>query len=804
VSWSDLKLSVRLLAKHPGLTLVASLGIAVGIAICAGFFAAAYSLLYPTLPLDEGDRIVALEKWNVVTDDPDYRALHDFVVWRDGMTRVVDIGAFQHVDAPLQFGTRQAETVRLAAMTASGFRVARVQPLKGRFLTDDDERPAADPVLVIGYDAWRSRFAHDPSIVGRQVRLGDAIHTIVGVMPEGFTFPVSHQYWTPFRANPLAFERGAGPVLFVFGRLAPGATFASAQAELSTFPRTQANLKPRVVNYAHSVSGEGGGEDGIELAVFGMLLLVSLVLVVVAFNVAILVYARNAYRRREIAIRTALGAGRRRIVMQLSGEALALAVVPAIAGLALAQYGMKRSMQLFNQQWTFGGASPFWADYSVQPATAGYVLALVFVTVGVVGVLPALQVTRRNVTGEIHQLATSVKLGRTWSVLIVAQVAIAVAALPVVVRIGLTEIRSGLTRTTYPIEEFLGLTVTTESGKDRLGHRLTEFKRRLQADPDVAGVTFAASLPGRGGRVELRGTTRAAVAGSLRTFGIETDYLEVYGLRILAGRSFHALDAGDLANPVIVDQSFVRRFLNGEYPVGRQFRYAAGAGRPEASPWYEIVGVMENLWTNPIDPDAVPPYVLYPVAAGQVSTASVRLHVRGSAAARLDSGLPERLHRLAAAVDPALRLGAIRPSAFVDLQETLRMRFLVKGMTLVVATVLLLSAAGVYALMSFTVAQRRREIGIRTALGAPPHRVLQSIFSRVAVQVGIGVLVGIAAAVTLESPIISAIGWPAVFGSRAIVIPAIALIMLLTGFFAAVGPARSGLRIQPTEALKAE
>jgi hypothetical protein len=322
-----------------------------------------------------------------------------------------------------------------------------------------------------------------------------------------------------------------------------------------------------------------------------------------------------------------------------------------------------------------------------------------------------------------------------------------------------------------------------------------------------------AGLPGRGGgRVELMGPTGTVVpvdgsaAGSdtVRTYGIDADYLELYGLRILAGRSFAAGDAGDLANPVIVDRSFVRVFLNGEYPVGRRFRYAASAGRREASPWYEIVGVTGTLLTNPLDLDVVPPYVFYPVAAEQMPAASVRLRVRGSAASRVDSGLPERLHRLAAGVDPSLRLAAIRPSAVIDVTAAVKMRLFVWGLTLVIVTVLLLSAAGVYALMSFTVAQRRREIGIRTALGASPRHVLQSIFSRVAGQIGVGVLLGIAGAVTLESPIAYATGWPALTGSRAAVIPVIALIMLLAGFGATFGPARRGLRIQPTVALKAE
>ena len=215
ISWPDLKLSARLLRKYPGLTLVATVGIAVGIGISAGAFAFFYSHLYPKVPLDEGDRIVALENRNVAYNNEDRRVLHDFVTWRDEMTSVVDIGAFRTISASLRVGARQGETIRIAEMSASGFRLARVPALLGRVLTPDDERDAAAPVMVIGYDAWRSKFAADRTVVGREVRIGDAVHTIVGVMPERFAFPVNHQYWTPLRLKPSAFGRGAGPELYV-------------------------------------------------------------------------------------------------------------------------------------------------------------------------------------------------------------------------------------------------------------------------------------------------------------------------------------------------------------------------------------------------------------------------------------------------------------------------------------------------------------------------------------------------------------------------------------------------------------
>jgi ABC-type antimicrobial peptide transport system permease subunit len=198
-------------------------------------------------------------------------------------------------------------------MSASGFRVARVPALLGRFLTPDDERETSPPVVVIGYNVWKSRFGQDRSVIGQQVRFGITQYTIVGVMPEGFAFPVNHQYWIPLRANPSVIARGAGPELFVFGRLAPGATMASAQVELSVigqraaaaFPQTNATLKPQVLSYTKPINDIQDASLGS--VVMGQLML-TLVLIVVALNVAILLYARTATRRGEIAVRTALGA----------------------------------------------------------------------------------------------------------------------------------------------------------------------------------------------------------------------------------------------------------------------------------------------------------------------------------------------------------------------------------------------------------------------------------------------------------------------------------------------------------------
>ena len=250
------------------------------------------------------------------------------------------------------------------------------------------------------------------------------------------------------------------------------------------------------------------------------------------------------------------------------------------------------------------------------------------------------------------------------------------------------------------------------------------------------------------------------------------------------------------AGPVIVDRSFAQRFLNGTSAVGRRIRYAARPnGQP--SPWYEIVGVADNLRRNPIDPGVVGPTVLYPVAPEQLPGVSLTVRLRGSAASRMNEGFARRAHQILTAVDPALRISEIRASYQADSEDALAVRLVALALSCILVTVLLFSAAGVYSLMSFAVSQRRREIGIRSALGASSMDVLRSVFSRVAVQVAMGVALGAMAIAPLSDD-------PVLAGRLAFVTPAIALIMMLVGVVAAYGPARRSLRIQPAEAVRAE
>jgi putative ABC transport system permease protein len=815
ISWLDVKLGARMLLKHPALTLVGGLGMAVGIAVSVGFFSFMMETAFPTIPLDEGERIVALENRDVTINNEEMRSLHDFFVWRDELKTIEDVAAFRRVERNLIVTGDDAQAEQVAEMTAAGFRVARVPPLHGRYLLDEDESRDAPRVVVIGHEIWQTRFAGDPNVIGREVRLGGVVHTVVGVMPEGYAFPEAHRIWTPLRAQPSQFERRTGPEIFMFGRLAPGVRMKQAQAELDAigartareFPESNAQLKPMVMPYVHSLVDV----QGITLWNVGQMgLMTSLLLIVVALNVAVLVYARTALRQGEIAVRSALGATRGRIVAQLFAEALVLAMVSAVVGLSIARFGTGIGMKIMETEMDVG--MPFWVDYGLKPGTIVVTVGLALLAAVIVGVLPGLQATGRRLQSDLRQLGggTGVRLGRTWTVLIVTQVAIAVAALPMAVNTGWNQIRKSPTKPSYPSHEFLIASLVPErlvmsQDTNTFANGLTEVLRRVAAEPAVAGITFRASLAGRGPLIQVDGVPapiESPAGHPVRPIGVDPGFFRVYDARPLTGRVLTAADAGESNTAIVVNETFVHRVLGGGVALGRRIRHVSEAELTQSDNippvrWFEIVGVIADLERNLAAPERLPAEVYYPVAPRQVGAASLVVRLRpGTTPA--DFG--PRLRQLTAAVDPVFRLSSVRSLADADRQRKLATQLTSLAVGLVLLSVLLLSAAGIYALMSFTVTQRRREIGIRTALGAQPRQVLQTIFARAAMQIAAGVVVGVAIGVLVEI----ATGGGLVQGRGRVLFPGLALLMALVGLIAALGPARRGLRIQPKEALRAD
>ena len=465
----DLKLGGRMLVKYPGLTVVG--GLAMAFAICVGtvIFQVLALFLSPSLPLPAGERIVHILNWDVATNDDEPRALYDFVVWRDTLRSVTELGAWRDVTRNLIVAGGDARPVAVAEITASGFRVAGAAPLMGRVLVEADEQTAAPLVAVIGYEVWRTRFASDPSVLGRSVQLGNEHATVVGVMREGFEFPVAHDVWTPLRAEMLNQAPRSGPGVTIFGVLAPGATLETAQAELTTVGRSAAieqratheHLQPRVQSYAKLFFPPPSGEDiGI---LFSIYVFAVMLVVLVCSNVALLMFARAATRENELVMRSALGANRNRIVMQMFVEALVLGGVAAVVGLVAADVALRNWGMEFLE--VNIGRLPFWFDLRVSPGTVLYALGLTVLGSAIAGVLPALKVTR-GMGSRMKQAAAGaggLQFGGVWTAVIVAQVAVTVA-FPAVVYMVQWQLRHTQTFDVgFADEEYLAVQIETDA-----------------------------------------------------------------------------------------------------------------------------------------------------------------------------------------------------------------------------------------------------------------------------------------------------------------------------------------------------
>jgi predicted permease len=818
-SWLDVRLGLRLLVRNWGLTLVGGLATTLAISIAAVVFAAFEIVMWSPLPLDEGDRVVAIQVWDREAGRRRDTTWQDLEQWRASLQSIDDVGAIQTIRRNIITPDGSVELAPVAEISAAGFRVSRVAPLIGRPIADADAAPGAAPVVVIGHDVWQRRFAGARDVIGRELRLGNDVHTVVGVMPDGFQFPFTFRYWVPLRPGADGRLHNTGPEGVVFGRLAPGATVARAHAEVSALGlvasalrsaqregapalRSAAREGGRVVPYTFAFTGDfEPGEMGLlwSLSSLGLVLL----LLPPCANIAILNYARTVSRQREFAARHALGGSRARIVWQLFIEALVLTAAAAGAALLVLRVV---SVVVAGRLQDIPGGAPFWMTFGVSYRTLLFVAGLAVAAAAVSGLVPALQATGRLARLGAGALAgrTSVRLGATWTSLVIAQVAFSVGVLPLAAELAWGTLRTGLVGPGFAAEEFATARVALEGDRDvLLATRQRELARRLLADPGIVGVAAALQPPGEEpwvfvdieGRDAPTDVLNGQLPGFLARFNqVDPAFFDLYQVPGLAGRRFTDADVAAESDAVIVNRNFAETIAPAGNPLGRRFRYVRATDRewlhgPEANRWYEVVGVVGNL---PATTDARVAY--HAAAPGQIHPAHLQLRLRGDPA-----GLAERLRIVSASVDPTLHVDEVRTLAEIYREHRFGDNLGAMTIGAVTGSVVLLSAAGLYALMAFTVAQRRREIGIRSALGAQPGQLVAAVFRRAFWQIGVGSAAGMLAAyLTRRYVPIEQIGGLTIPG----ILPGAAAFMLLVGVLASLGPARRGLRIDPTEALR--
>ena len=540
--------------------------------------------------------------------------------------------------------------------------------------------------------------------------------------------------------------------------------------------------------------------------------MISMLALIVAVNVGVLVYARTATRQREIAVRTALGASRRRIIGQLFIEALVLSAAASAAGIGLARFGIAQGFAIYAAEGS--DALPYFLKPDMPLAAYVYVAMLTVFAAVVAGVLPALHATGRRAQDTLKQASGTdgLRLGRVWTAMIIAQVAVAVTGLPATIKISWDGIQRGLTKANYSEESFLAAIISADPDAPagmaasvyeresvlRFEKLKTDLVTSLEAEPAVDDVTVASTIPGAEpkARIAIDGAVNVQ-SGALDVGfnGVATDFFDAFGARVIAGRALRDSDGTGSTQGVVVNRAFVNQLLGGANAVGRHVHYVEAGRRASGgtTTQFEIVGVVTNLGTNTIAPELIDPVIYHSLRSSTRATALIRM--RGNEPLPFSS----RLRDLASALDPTLRLRVVTLSE-MRRQQLIGLRLMLLGFSLVIVTVLLLSAAGIYAMMSFTVSQRRREIGIRAAIGADAGQLLRSIFTKAALQLAAGVAVGIVMALMIDRASDGEL--LGLFG-RAL-LPVTAVVMTIVGLFATIGPARRSLRIQPTEALRAE
>jgi putative ABC transport system permease protein len=809
-SWLDLKIGLRMLVRYPGLTLVGTVSMAVAIALGSAYFEAVNKFKNPLLPIQHADRVVSIRNWSANEFEPEARSLHDFSIWRDQLKTVDHLGAAIVFVRNVTAEDGRVEPVRGAEITASAFKLMGTAPRLGRVLTERDELPTEAPVVVIGETLWETHFASDTGVLGRTVKLGTTTATIVGVMPEGFGFPETQRIWTPLRVNGSTIAPRTGPAVSLFGRLAPGATMEKAQAELdvigarmaASYPGTHEHLRPRVVAYGKPIleGGEAGFFGRLLIFVNGLFLML---LAVICVNVATLVFARTATRGWEMAMRNALGASRGRIVTQLFLEALVLAGLAAVFGLLVAKLAVRWGLIMLA-----GNEIPFWVDDSLSWKTMLYAVLLTLFGAAIVGVLPALRVTKLNVLESLRSenaAGASLRFGGFWTTVIVVQVAITVAFLSLAAG-GIFESNRFADRAeAIGAEQY----ITANVGRDREDYAadsaafdarartsIAELERELRAQPGVEQVAFADRLPVMDPstyQIELDKMTGAPTTGirASTLVHVSRGFFAAFGTSVVAGRDFEPLDF-ETGRVLIVNESFTRHVLGGRNPIGQRIRIVSGDAEEVldieniiGNEPYEIVGMVKDFgWQSPLPHEQSAMYRPSLPLVGRANHLAVRV--------RDPEAFAARLRPLAATVDPTIQLTNIQGLA--DVGGATLSWTLTAVAWLITFIVLLLSATGIHSLMSFTVARRTREIGIRVALGAGRGRIVTGIFSRAFLQIGAGVLAGsgLAALVGLESM------------RQVMLLLAADGIMLLVGLAACAVPLRRALRIAPTQALKVE
>ncbi|MEZ5319691.1 MAG: ADOP family duplicated permease [Vicinamibacterales bacterium] len=740
---TDLAQSWRLMRRQPGLAFAALVALAMGI----GFTTTMFSIVHGGtrgLPFDQPDEIVVLQETDHgrASNGPSVRP-YTFLRWREALTSFDGLAAFRP-DSVNVSGGATPERVPAAAVTPDTFALLGVAAARGRVIGPADAAPGAPAVALIGDALWRSRYGADPSAVGGTIRINGVPHTIVGVMPAGFGFPIHARLWTPLRVDPAA-APGDGDVLQVFGRLRDGMTADRAAREASLeMRRLAAGLPDAYDGHDAAVIGFTEMETPRELArgLYVLVVAVSLAFLVACANVANLLLARAAARSRDTALRSALGASRGRLIGQQLAETLLLAGLACVLGLVMASAGLR-----FFAQASSGILEAFWVDFRIDAGVVAFATALGLLSALAAGLVPALRATSARSNLLVHLKgdgtgATGLRIGRLGRALVVVQLALACGLLVLTATFVRASAVIHAADLVFPAKQILtadlGIPAGTISDPAPRARLLADLRDTLAATPGVGPTAFVSALPGRGaGQWSLSFTDQPDDPSRYTGVVMVTpEFFDLAGASPTRGRLLTWRDDGRAALVAVVNESFVRRFSSDREVLGRQVVIGE---RP-----FTIAGVVRDLrMQDPEDQDGSGIYLSMlqarPFAVRTMTLAGGApldaVPALRAAVARVDPDLP--------VVQPASLYDAI----YADKQvlDAVAALFLAFGCGTV-----FLALVGLFALLSFTVTSRTREFGVRLALGATGRDLVAIVIRRGAGELAWGLGIGLVLAFAIS------------------------------------------------------
>ncbi len=802
--WQDMRYGSRMILKNPGFTLVAALTLALGIGANTAIFSIVNGILLRPEAVQDPERLVVLWSLNSSRSrDGNPVSPGDFAYWREQSRSFESLSALTGAARNLS-GAVEPERLQSYRVSINFFPLLGVQPMMGRSFTTGEDQVGNNRVVVLSHGLWRRRFGADPGIVGKTITLDRESHTVIGVMPQDLRYPPGADIWEPLAFNANQHDRG-DRFLVVIGRLKPGVNITQAQTEMGAvasriaqqFPDTNAGWGIDV----RSFEGQLVSHDArIILALF--FLATGFILLIACVNVANLQLARAAARRKEFAIRSALGAGRFRLIRQLLAESLTLALLGGASGALLSLWGK----DLLRAR--YASVMPLLEDISIDGAVLGFALLLSMLTAIFFGLAPAIRASKPDLNEELKEGSRGSEGGwrgrRSRSVFMASQVALAVmllivAGLLIRTLIAFQSVEPGFNPHNL-LTARISLLESSSADENKARTFYQQVLARVSALPGVQSAGAIDRLPLTGSRrnpnrnMEIEG--RPAPSPNdipwARDLIVSQGYFEALELPLLRGRRLSDQDLAETLKVAVISETAAGRYWTNEDPLGKRVKIAGS----RSDDWITIVGVVGDVRNDDVDAPPLPqiylPHAQHPrhEMALVVRTAADPLGMAANVRNAVWSVAPDQ---------PIYQVASMKRLFFEDLAGPF---LLVELFSLFAVIALVLATAGMFGVISYVVSQQTREIGIRIALGASGRDIFKQVIGRGLLLILIGVGLGLAGAFALGQ-LLSSLFW-GVSGADPLTFISVSCLLTVTAMIACIVPARRATKVDPIVALRCE